>query len=106
MPKALVVRFSLKPGAAEGFDQLMTETVAQIRTEEPGTWVYVVHSVDGQPDQRIFYELYKDDDAFAFHNSQPYIRHFLEGREQYLTATHVDFGAPVVAAGIPALTES
>jgi quinol monooxygenase YgiN len=105
MPKALVVRFSLKPGAAEGFDQLMAETVAKIRTEEPGTWVYAVHAVDGRPDERIFYELYRDDDAFAVHNSQPYIRRFLEEREQYLTATAVDFGAPIVVAGIPALVE-
>ena len=49
----LVVRFHLNPGAAEGFDQLVAETVPEIGKNEPGTLIYAVHRVEGQPDQRI-----------------------------------------------------
>jgi quinol monooxygenase YgiN len=103
MPKVLVVRFTLRPGAAEGFDELVTTTVAQIRTCEPGTLVYVVHEVPDRPDERIFYELYRDEDAFREHEAQPHTRRFLEERGQYLDNVSVDFARPLAGCGIPAL---
>lgn len=88
----LAVRFSCKDAAsAEGFDKLMAETVAQIREGEPGTLVYAVHSVEGQPLQRIFYELYRDRAAFDAHGTQPHTRRMLAEREQYLSGVEVDF---------------
>jgi quinol monooxygenase YgiN len=88
----LAVRFTCKDEAsAEGFDTLVGETVAQIRQHEPGTIVYAVHSVDGKPLQRIFYELYRDRDAFEAHESQPHTRRMLAERQQYLSSVKVDF---------------
>ena len=55
-PFGLVVRFALKRGAGEAFDRLTSQTVEQIRAHEPGTLLYVVHCVEGQPDVRLFYE--------------------------------------------------
>jgi len=93
----LVVRFHLKPGAAEGFDQLVSETVPEIAKHEPGTLIYTVHSVEGETDQRIFYELYADRAAFEAHEEQPHTKRFLAARGQYLSSYDVDFVAPIVS---------
>ena len=91
----LVVLFHLKPGAAAGFDQLISETVPEIAKHEPGTLIYTVHQVSGQPDQRLFYELYADRGAFDAHEEQPHTRRFLAQREQYLVSHEVQFVTPV-----------
>jgi quinol monooxygenase YgiN len=97
----LVVRFYLKDeAAAAGFDQLVSETAPGIRDAEPGTLVYASHTVEGEPLQRIFYELYADRTAFDAHEQQPHTLRFLEQREQYLTGHDVDFVAPIVGKGI------
>jgi quinol monooxygenase YgiN len=101
-PFGLVVRFTLTEGAGAGFDELVTETVAQIRSKEPGTLVYAVHQVHDDPQARIFYELYRDRSAFDEHELQPHTRRFLAEREQCLAAVEVDFLSVMVAKGIPA----
>jgi quinol monooxygenase YgiN len=87
----LSVRFTCKDlESAEGFDTLVAETVPQIRQHEPGTLVYAVHSVEGKPLQRVFYELYRDRAAFNAHEDQEHTRRFLAEREQYVAAREVD----------------
>lgn len=96
----LVVRFELKPSHAESFDQLVAETVPQIRAQEPGTLDYTVHRVEGRPDQRIFYERYVDRAAFEAHEEQPHTKRFLEERQQYLEKDpEVDFCTPLWGVG-------
>jgi quinol monooxygenase YgiN len=90
-PFALVVRFTVRPGAEAQFDALVAETAAGIRQSEPGTLVYACHRVDGQPQQRIFYELYRDRAAFDAHEQSPHTRRFLADREALLEAKAVDF---------------
>lgn len=90
----LVVRFTLHPGAGEGFDRLVAETVEQIRAHEPGTLIYDCHQVADEPDQRIFYELYRDRAAFDEHERQEHIRRFHEARTEFVHATTVDFLSP------------
>lgn len=93
----LVVRFHLKPGAAEGFDQLVAETVPEIAKNEPGTLTYTVHGVEGEPNQRIFYELYADRAAFDAHEEQPHTKRFLAARGEYLASYDVDFVEPIIS---------
>jgi quinol monooxygenase YgiN len=52
-----------------------------------GTW----SRVDGQPLQRIFYELYQDRDAFDAHEQTEHTRRFLAAREELLTSVEVDW---------------
>jgi quinol monooxygenase YgiN len=52
--------------------------------------VYASHLVDGQPLQRIFYELYRDKAAFQAHEAAPHTRRYLAERDQYLASTEVD----------------
>ena len=90
-PFALVVRFTVRPGAEPDFDNLVARTTAAIRDREPGTLVYACHRVDGQPRQRIFYELYRDRAAFDLHEQQDHVRDFLAAREDMLESTVVDW---------------
>lgn len=88
----LVVRFTCKDeDSASAFDQLVAETIGKIKTEEPGTLVYAVHRVDGQPLQRIFYELYRDRAAFDAHEEHAHTRRFLNAREELLASVEVDW---------------
>ena len=87
----LAVRFTLKPGHEEAFDQLVSATVAGIRDQEPGTLVYACHMVKDRPELRMFYELYRDRAAFDVHEDQPHVRHFLAERGQHLAGVEVDF---------------
>lgn len=87
----LCVRFTCKDEvSAQEYDRLVAETVEQIKAHEPGTLVYAAHRVDGQPLQRIFYELYKDKAAFETHEAAPHTRRYLAERERYLAGTEVD----------------
>jgi quinol monooxygenase YgiN len=90
-PFALVVRFTVRPGCEADFDQLVARTAGGIRAHEPGTLVYACHQVNGAPRERIFYELYRDRDAFDDHEAQPHTRRFLTEREPLLESTRVDF---------------
>ncbi len=88
---ALIVRFTARDAdAAQRFDALVARTLEGIR-KEPGTLVYVSHIPDGEPLQRVFYELYADEAAFQEHEAQPHTREMLREREQYLVSTEVTF---------------
>ncbi len=51
--------------------------------------VYVIHLVPNAPMQRIFYEIYRDRDAFDTHESQPYMQRFVTDRRSCVLATNV-----------------
>ncbi|MEU0520598.1 antibiotic biosynthesis monooxygenase [Streptosporangium sp. NPDC006007] len=88
----LMVRFTCKDQAsAEAFDQLVSQTIEKIRESEPGTLVYAAHRVEGQPLQRIFYELYRDRAAFDAHEEQEHTRRFLGARDDLLASIEADF---------------
>ncbi len=88
----LSVRFTCKDQeSASGFDKLVAETLPEIKRHEPGTLVYAVHAVEGEPLERIFYELYRDRAAFDAHEGQPHTRRMLADRKQFLASVEVDF---------------
>jgi len=96
----LVVRFTLKDGVAADFDRLVEMTVSEIHQHEPGTLIYAAHEVEGEPNVRVFYELYRDRSAFDDHERQAHTRRFLTERERYLSGPpQVDFLALQTAAG-------
>ncbi|WP_413802673.1 putative quinol monooxygenase [Streptomyces iranensis] len=89
---ALVARFELyDEAAAEAFDVLVEQALADIRVHEPGTLEYIVHTVPDEPLTRVFYELYEDQAAFDRHQEQPHTRYFMTETEQHISALHVTF---------------
>lgn len=99
----LVVRFVLKPGAGNAFDALMRRTLEGIRAAEPDTAMYVVHTVEGEPDVRVFYELYRNVEALDAHEHQPTTRFFLDHRDEYVASYTVDRLKPYVGKGLDTL---
>jgi quinol monooxygenase YgiN len=96
----LAVRFTVKEGSEREFDDLVAATVVEIARHEPGTLLYGVHAVEGEPRVRVFYELYRDHDAFLVHEEQPHIRQFLDQRERLLDGVEVDRLTPTAFAGL------
>ncbi|MFF7530686.1 putative quinol monooxygenase [Streptomyces bobili] len=87
----LFVRFTLREGMAEAFDALVKETEAGIQAREPGTLVYACHTVEGAPNERVFFEIYADRAAFDEHERQPHTLRFLSERTLYVEKTEVDW---------------
>ena len=102
LPKAfgLAVRFTLKEGHGDAFDELMRRTVNDIEREEAGTLAYVVHHVEGQPNVRIFYELYASPEAFQSHEDAAHIQRFMDEREAHIDHVEVDRLSVVAHTGL------
>jgi quinol monooxygenase YgiN len=99
---ALVVRFELKDTESAGaFDQLVEETSRGIAELEPGTLVYVTHTVAEAPLARVFYEVYRDKAAFDDHEQQEHVLRFLSERSKYVASTRVEFATPRTSKGLP-----
>jgi quinol monooxygenase YgiN len=90
-PFALVVRFTVRAGSEEASDRLVAQTASGIREREYETLIYACHTVEGQPRQRIFYELYRNRAAFEEHEAHEHVRRFLAERTALLESTEVDF---------------
>jgi quinol monooxygenase YgiN len=100
---ALVVRFDLRPGSEAAFDGLVASAVARIQTDEPGTLLYLCHEVQDEPAARIFYELYRDREAFQAHEDQPHVKAFHADRKQYMAGPdRVEFLERTDGKGWPA----
>lgn len=97
----LIVKFILRPGHEEAFDELVSETLPGILDREPGTLIYACHQVCDAPSERVFYELYRDREAFDAHGAQPHVRRFLAEREQHLERVVVDFLTWADGKGLP-----
>jgi quinol monooxygenase YgiN len=91
---ALVVRFDLAPGAEAGFDALVAKLLPQVQMKEPGTLVYVCSTDLGDPAGRIFFEMYRDKEAFEEHERQEHVKRFLTAREEFTAAVRVEFVEP------------
>jgi len=62
-----------------------------------------VHTVEGEPGARVFYELYRDREAFQAHERQPHVVTFLGQRDQYMAQPpRVEFLGCLYGKGWPA----
>jgi quinol monooxygenase YgiN len=100
---ALVVRFDIRDEkAAQEFDALTAQAVAEITANEPGTLVYATHTVEGDPLARVFYEVYADRDAFHTHEIAEHVRTFHRKKNPLLVGEHrVEFLASGPTKGLP-----
>ncbi|WP_396894506.1 putative quinol monooxygenase [Mycolicibacterium sp.] len=98
----LVVRFVLKPGHEDLFDHSARELISAVREHEPGALLFACHSVEGRSGDRIFYELYRDRDAFDAHGNHEHTQRFLAERDRHVADIRVDFLELIDAAGVVA----
>ncbi|TDC65729.1 hypothetical protein E1200_17925 [Actinomadura sp. GC306] len=81
--------YTLLDGREDAFDRLAAELVKAARALEPETVIFACHEVVGGPTQRIFYQLFRDDAAFAAHRRQPHLQRFLAESRTHVLATNV-----------------
>ncbi len=100
---ALVVRFDLRPETLDAFDRLVAGVTSGIRSMEPGTLLYLCHRVEGEPTARIFFELYRDREAFHTHEVQPHVKEFHARRKPMMAGPErVEFLDRLDGKGWPA----
>lgn len=97
----IAVRFDIRDeSVVEEFDTLVAETVEKIKTDEPGTLIYAVNRVEGEPLSRVFYELYADEDAFEAHEAYPHTSAMLAKLPDYLGSQRLERLIPQIVKGI------
>lgn len=86
-----VAKFKAKSGMEQELQDQLTTFVPQVQDEE-GTLRYTVHRAKSkqEPGLFMFYEMYRDKEAFQYHSSTPYFQEFF-GK----IAPLVD-GAPII----------
>ena len=98
---ALVVRFDIRDeAAAVEFDRLTQEAVTLIKGREPGTLIYATHRVEGEPLSRVFYEVYRDVEAFRAHEVAEHVVSFHARKDPLVVSHRVEFLNPSYANGL------
>ncbi|MRH89610.1 antibiotic biosynthesis monooxygenase [Nocardia sp. SYP-A9097] len=104
---ALVVTLHLRDTEfARVFDRLALDTADHIAECEPGTLLYVIHTVADAPEVRTIYEVYRDREAFEQHQRQQHTKNFLEQRDNLIVSTKVQVLTPVAYMGFTHHPES
>ena len=87
-----LIRIELKDeAAARAVDALAQKSIAAVKEFEPGTLIYVVHTVEDAPLSRVWYELFAGPDARAQHDSAEYLKRALVELEQYVESWRVEY---------------
>ncbi|MEV4675326.1 MULTISPECIES: putative quinol monooxygenase [Actinomadura] len=99
--------YTLLDGREDAFDRLAADLVKAALAAEPDTVIFACHEVVGGPTQRIFYQLFRDEAAFAAHRGQAHLRRFLAESRTHVLATNVielklgPAKVPLPAPGVP-----
>jgi quinol monooxygenase YgiN len=99
---SIVVRFEFPDhDPAALFDQLTSQVLPGIRDHEPGTLLYLTHTVEDAPLSRVFYEVYRNRDAHAAHEARPEVAAFLQRVREITSSLRVEFLRPDSSAYLP-----
>ncbi|MDR1403542.1 MAG: antibiotic biosynthesis monooxygenase [Tannerellaceae bacterium] len=75
--KVIVARLTIKSGHESAFIGIASTLVEATRQEE-GNLFYALYQSPANPSEFIFYEEYKDEEAFQTHSSSPHFAVFAE----------------------------
>jgi quinol monooxygenase YgiN len=81
--------YTLFDGRVEAFDRLAQDAVQAARAVEPDLLIFTSHEVAGAPNQRIFYQLFRDFAAYTEHQRQPHLQRFLADARPHVVSTNV-----------------
>ena len=68
IPITLIATVKVKNGNMEKAIEFLKEIVPKIKESEPGCLQYIPHTIKGEENSIIFYEVYTDSDALKKHN--------------------------------------
>ena len=72
----VVAKIKVKADQAAAFEAQVQKMLAHVRENEPGTLTYVCHRSTADPTVYLFYEVYRDQAAFAAHGGSPAMQTF------------------------------
>jgi quinol monooxygenase YgiN len=72
-----------KSGKEKELEDALVHMVSEVQNEE-GALIYILHRVKDNPGLFIFYEKYKDQSAWEYHDSTPHMKTLLEKLESLL----------------------
>jgi quinol monooxygenase YgiN len=87
--------------AAAEFDSLVADVFRHATKDEPGTLVFADHRVAGQPLARVFYEVYRDQEAADTHLRARALQRLLADQERLVSGFHIDSLTIQLAKGLP-----
>jgi quinol monooxygenase YgiN len=70
---ALIFRAKMKPGKEDEAVKKMTAMVEAVKANEPGVLLYAFHRPQQDPSELVFFETYRDDEAFKAHGTTPHM---------------------------------
>jgi quinol monooxygenase YgiN len=70
---SLIATITAKPDKTENLKTELLKLV-ELTTQEPGCILYILHQEVENPHVFRFYEQFRDQEAFDYHNNQPYIK--------------------------------
>jgi quinol monooxygenase YgiN len=79
----LVARFRAKAGKEEEVGNILESAVEPTRAEE-GCVFYYLHQIKEEKGHFLFYECFRDEEAFKVHVETPYIKGFLDRQDELL----------------------
>ena len=88
-PLAILVEFTVKPGAVARFRELITANAARSLAEEPACRRFDVLSPGDEPGRVVLYEVYDDDRAFDLHLDTPHYRSFAAAAEPLIATRSI-----------------
>ena len=72
----VVAKIKVKADQGAAFEAEAKKMIAHVRANEPGTLTYVCHRSTADPTVYLFYEVYRDQAAFAAHGGSPAMQAF------------------------------
>jgi len=78
----VVARIRAVRGRGDALAALLAEQSEAVRKAEPGCVTYLPHRSTTDPELFLFYEVYRDDAAFAVHRDAPHLAQFRARRER------------------------
>jgi quinol monooxygenase YgiN len=72
----VIAKLKVKPDRAADFEAEARKMLAHVKANEPGTLTYICHRSTGDPGTYLFYEVYRDQAAFAVHGGSEAMQAF------------------------------
>lgn len=70
----VVAKIKAKEGSVEEMERAFLKMIDCVKAKEDGTLIYLLHRAANDPHTFMFYEKYRDQDAFRHHSSTPYFK--------------------------------
>jgi quinol monooxygenase YgiN len=72
----VIAKVKVKPGKEDEFAAAARKMVAHVKAQEPGTLTYTLNQSTADKTDFVFYEVYRDPEAFAAHAGSEVMQEF------------------------------